>query len=324
MSLYNKYRPHNFAQLSHNLPPDFVQGKTKHHAYLFFGSPGTGKTSTVRILMTNYCSKSDTQTIINGKHPDYFEINCAVNNGVDDIRSIISDIVNTMPVESEYKFICFDECHMITNQGQNALLKTIEEPPKHVKFFFCTTEVNKVIPAIRSRCTLVPFFKVKDKDIVKILERVCKEEKLEFSDNVLSLIASCSDGSARNSLNLLEQCSGFLNNIDFVATILGTSSQENFYSLTKFICNKDRVNSLKLLEKIFDNSTDPGSLMNKYADFIADKILTRVFNPNECEFDGKKLMILGNCITDILKDFKVLQNIKLISKIHVLKTIEKL
>jgi DNA polymerase-3 subunit gamma/tau len=325
MSLYNKYRPNTFENL---IQSKFNKGFTKdsltHHAYMFFGSPGTGKTSTSRLCMAEFLDDKEKNLAINGTHPDYIEVNCAVNNGVDDIRNIISDIINTMPVQSKYKFITFDECHMLTTQSQNALLKTVEEPPKHVKFFFCTTEVNKVLPAIRSRCQLVPFIKLNEKSLIKILENICKGENFSYNQECLKLISSCADGSARSAINLLEQCCSVLNDEDAVAQIVGTSSESNFFNLTKFICNKNKNQSLILLEEIFNNSIDPGSLMNKYADFIAEQILNRVSDPAKCEFEGKKLLIIADCVTEILKDFKILQNIKLISKINVLKAIEKM
>lgn len=322
MSLYNKYRPKSFQQLFTKYK--FDNSSFNHHAFLFFGPPGTGKTSCARLLMASYLKSSELEQVVNGKHPDYIEVNCAVNNGVDDIRLLISDTINTAPIASEYKFIVFDESHMLTPQAQNALLKVVEEPPKCVKFVFCTTEVNKVLPAIRSRCQIVPFFKLKDKQLLEILKNVCGQEKILFKDESLNLIVGCSDGSARNALNLLEQCSTCLSSESETAQILNTASIESFKQLTEYICDKNRLESLKMLEAIFENATDPNSVMNKYADYVADLIYTRISEPSKCSFDGKQLMTLASGVTDILKDFKILQNIKLISKLHVLKIMEKL
>jgi DNA polymerase-3 subunit gamma/tau len=327
MSLYNKYRPKNFSDLIQNCPNSFKTNGLNHHVFLFFGPPGTGKTSCTRLAMLSQfpdvCEK-DLETIISGRHPDYIEVNCAVNNGVDDIRALIADKINTLPINAQYKFIIFDEAHMLSNFSQNALLKTIEEPPKHVKFFFCTTEVNKILPAIRSRCQIIPFHKIKDQNLIQILQTVCKEENLDYEKESLDLIISCADGSARNALNLLGQCSLTLKDVNATALILGTSPEKDFYNLTKYICDKDRLNSLKLLDSIFENSIDPGSVMNKYADYIAHLIVTRITDSSKCEFEGKKLIAIGQCVTDILKDFKILQNLKLISKLFLLKTIEKI
>lgn len=326
MTLYNKYRPKTFDQL---IQSKFSKTLSKdgltHHAYLLFGHSGTGKTSAARLSMSEFCNnQNDINLCINGTHPDYKEINCAINNGVDDIKAIIADVVNTIPIHLKYKFIVFDEAHVLTTQSQNALLKTVEEPPSHIKFFFCTTEINKVIPAIRTRCQILPFFKLNEKSLLSILENVCSGEKLKFTQESLSLIISCADGSARSALNLIEQCATILEDSDSVAKILGTASQSSFKSLTKAFCSKKRVDTIQIMDDLFNNSSDPNSLMNKYADYIADLITTRICFPEKCEFDGKQLLLIGGCITDILKDFKILQNIKLISKIHVLKTIEKL
>lgn len=323
MTFYNKYRPKTFD----NLIQCKFDKSLSHHAYLFFGPPGTGKTSAARLCMAELQTNKSEEKIeacVTGKHPDYHEINCSVNNGVDDIRNLISDVVNTVPVESKFKFIILDESHMLTTQSQNALLKTVEEPPNHIKFIFCTTEINKVLPAIRSRCQIIPFFKLKDESLIKILTNICNGEKLEYNQEAIDLIVSCSDGSARASINLLEQCSSVLSDPIAVSNILGTSTNNNFHTLTDYICKKDRIKSIKLLDEIITNSVDPNSVLNKYADFIADQIVKRLTNPSDTVFSGKSLMLIGDGLNNILKDFKVCHNIKLIGKLYLLKIIEQI
>ena len=324
MSLYNKYRPKSFDQLMHGKHvTQLSKDSLTHHAYLFFGPSGTGKTSYARLCMAEFNSE-DINRCIDGTHPDYVEVNCAVQNGVDDIRSLISDTINISPVKSQYKFIVFDECQCLTANAMNALLKTIEEPPKHIKFFFCTTEINKVIPAIRTRCQLIPFFKLSVSNVYNILEYICAGEKLIYDTESLKLIASCAEGSGRSAINYLEQCIAVLNNPELVSNILGTASQKTFKNLTQLICDKKRIESLVLLDEMLNESMDVNNLMNKYADYLADLIIMRLKDSNSCEFEGKKLLVIASCVTDILKDFKILQNIKLISKLSILKAIEKL
>jgi DNA polymerase-3 subunit gamma/tau len=323
LSLYNKYRPKDFDHFVHSKFNVYLKKENlTHHAHLFFGPSGTGKTSAARLCMTNFSDKSDNETIISGTHPDYIEINCAVNNGVDDIRNIITDVIHVMPSQCKYKFVVFDECHMLTNQAMNALLKTIEEPPDHVKFIFCTTEINKVLPAIRSRCQIIPFTKINESDLIKIIETVCDGEKYKYDLENLKLIASFSEGSARAAINYIEQCNSLLNDTNGLSKLLGTASVQDFYKLTSLICEKHRVDALILLDEIIANSIDPSSVMNKYADYIADQIVLRLSQPKQVDFSGKHLMIIADGITNILKDFKILQNIKLISKLHILKIIE--
>lgn len=320
MSLYNKYRPNTFNDLKHKAFGEHF--KLSHHAYLFFGPPGTGKTSAVRLCMASENSNQNTE-VIAGKHPDYFEINCAVNNGVDAVREIISHDIYTPAIKSKQKFICFDETHMLTPQAQNALLKIVEEPPNHVKFFFCTTEVQKVLPAIRSRCQIVPFLKLSNNDLESILINVCNGENIKYDPKSIQSIISFADGSARTAINLLEQCLAIIDDHTQVNNALGTANEETFISLTESFMSKDRVKLINSLEEIINNSIDPNSVFNKYADFIADLIILRLNNPSDCKYDGKALLLIAEALTNILKDFKILQNIKLIAKIHFLKAIER-
>lgn len=323
MSLYNKHRPSDFKNLIQGSQIDQLRGALKHHAYLFFGPAGTGKTSAARLCMSKYVDPKDVSMCINGKHPDYVEVNCAVNNGVDDARNLVTDVVNTMPIKAEFKFIVLDETHMLTTASQNALLKTLEEPPKHVKFFLCTTEINKVLPTIRSRCQIVPFLKLNESSLYQILENICVEEKFNFDQDSLKLIAKYSSGSARQAINILEQCSESLHNTSLVAGILGTADENIFFELTSHLVNRDMRNSLILFDSMIESVNDPYVVVNHYGDYIAEQIVKRTAS-KEVPFTGNQLYVVAQAVIDILKDFKQLQNIKLISKQHLLKAISKM
>ena len=166
---------------------------------------------------------------------------------------------------------------------------------------------------------------------MKVLTRVCTGQALNYSKESLNMIASSSNGSARTAINLLEQCSGSLSggkcilmDTEAVGQILGTASVSDFHMLTTLICEKKRSDSVSLLQSLLTKSSDPNNLINKYADYVAELIILRIQSAANCEFEGKKLMVIADCVTEILKDFKTLQNIKLISIMHMLKAIDKI
>ena len=221
MVLYRKYRPQTLSDLigqdvvKKTLLDAFATNKLSH-AYLFVGPRGTGKTSTARILAkminckekTPPCNKCDTCiSITDGSNLDLIEIDAASNRGIDDVRSLRENI-RLSPSGQGKKIYIIDEVHMLTTEAFNALLKTLEEPPEHAIFILATTEVNKIPTTIISRVTRVDFKRALPADIIKSLQLVAKEERLEIEAGALNLLAKKADGSFRDGVKLLDQLSG--------------------------------------------------------------------------------------------------------------------
>ena len=280
LALYRKYRPTSFDEVFGQdnivkiIQNAVVSGRVSH-AYLFSGPRGTGKTTTAKILARmvncesldngNPCGKCSNCLNFSGSG-DVVEIDAASNNGVDEIRNL-REKVNLVPSQSKYKIYIIDEVHMLTTQAFNALLKTLEEPPKHVIFILATTEPNKIPLTISSRCQKFQFNRVDDSDIVKRLKQISDIEKINISDDALYEIARVSDGGMRDSINLLDQlCSYDLNNItiDDVYNVYGTISYTDIAELLSNVkdnngnyvvsyiekINKDGINLSKFIEEL--------------------------------------------------------------------------
>ena len=253
-ALYRKYRPQTFDEvvgqkhIIQTLKNAIVQDRIAH-AYLFCGPRGTGKTSIAKIFakMLNCEDKEhapcgeclNCQMVQNGSHPDIIEIDAASNNGVDEVRNLI-DRVKYAPMQGTYKVYIIDEVHMMTTGAFNALLKTIEEPPAHVVFILATTEPNKVIPTIISRCQRFDFNKVSLQDLIVRLQIVCRSEKIDIDEEAIRLIAQLSDGGMRDALSILDQCTAFCTSnisVDDVRQIYGVMTTDElgtlFYDLYK-------------------------------------------------------------------------------------------
>ncbi|WP_338972279.1 DNA polymerase III subunit gamma/tau [Spiroplasma endosymbiont of Panorpa germanica] len=219
-SLYRIYRPSNFEQVAghENLKKiltNEIKSKTFPHALMFSGQRGTGKTSVAKIFAKTIncqnlesfepCNNCDSCILANkNSHPDIFEIDAASNNGVDEIRNIKSN-VSTLPTITQFKVYIIDEVHMLTNSAFNALLKTLEEPPKHIIFILATTELNKIPATIISRCQGFSFQKISKIAMKKKLQEISLNENIKVDEEVLDEIFYLSDGSLRDALNSLEQ-----------------------------------------------------------------------------------------------------------------------
>ena len=272
--LARKYRPQTFAEVigqDHitQLLKRSIESKRIAHAFLFCGPRGIGKTSCARILAKSLnCQEGPTLTpcgkcvacreITSSNSFDVIEIDGASNRGIDEIRTLREN-VKFAPAYGHYKIYIVDEVHMLTSEAFNALLKTLEEPPEHVKFIFATTESNKVPSTILSRCQRFDFKRIPVDAITLALKGICAKEKLKIDDAALFAIAKAAQGSMRDALSILDQLSALgSDGIDAkdVFSMLGMVEIELLFQLTDALVDKNCVSALKVFNEIIERGKD--------------------------------------------------------------------
>lgn len=307
-ALYRKYRPTNFDEvvgqthIIQTLKNAIVQNRIAH-AYLFCGPRGTGKTSIAKIFAkTLNCTNSqdapcgvceNCKMAANGSHPDIIEIDAASNNGVDEVRNLI-DKVKYAPMQGKYKIYIIDEVHMMTSGAFNALLKTIEEPPTHVIFIFATTEPNKVLPTIISRCQRFDFNKVSMHGIKYRLSVVCKNEGIEIDENGLTLIAQLADGGMRDALSILDQCVAYCSShidVNDIRKIYGVVTSEDIGKLFYSVYKKDVDSFVKDIQKYSDMGMDIKRLTADFIHMLKDSLILDYSENSTLVSDMNKDMI---------------------------------
>ena len=277
--LARKYRPQKFDELIGQevlvtTLSNAIKNNRLHHAYILTGIRGVGKTTTARIIAkTLNCENADAaksakacgecencRLITGSKHQDVIEIDAASRTGVDDIREIIDSIAYA-PVSSRHKIYIIDEVHMLSNNAFNALLKTLEEPPAHVKFIFATTEIRKVPVTILSRCQRFDLRRLDEKEIALHLKNILVKENFEAEELGLTLIAKVSEGSVRDSLSLLDQALANNNHqkflsADLIEKMLGLNDKTKILELFSALLRGDFSESSQIFNEFYSRSSD--------------------------------------------------------------------
>ena len=277
ISSASEYRPKEFSDmigqdaivktLSNAIKNDNIP-----QALLFCGPRGVGKTSCARIL-----AKTINNLEENFEY-NIFELDAASNNSVEDIRSI-TDQIRIPPQIGKYKVYIIDEVHMLSNAAFNAFLKSLEEPPKHVVFILATTEKNKIIPTILSRCQIYDFKKVDVVDITELLKNICTDKKIKFDENSLSLIAEKSDGSIRDSLSMFDRLVSFTDSnltMDEVTANLNVLDYETYFELSNLIISKDIPGILTKYNDIFIRGFDDVNLLNGLSRHLREILISKL------------------------------------------------
>jgi len=292
--LARKWRPQEFDEvigqehIIKTLKNSIASGRLSH-AFLFAGPRGVGKTSTARILAKSLnCQKGPTikpcqncvacREITEGRSLDVIEIDGASNTGIDNIRELREN-VKFSPVVGRFKIYIIDEVHMLSDAAFNALLKTLEEPPAHVKFIFATTQPHKIIPTILSRCQRFDFRRISNLKIVEKLDKILKDEKLNIDKRVLFAIAKAADGSIRDAESILDQLISFSKDkleVSDVVSVLGIFQQESLFELTEYAIKKDSLSALKLLDRLINEGKDMGQFIPNLLEHFRNILVAKV------------------------------------------------
>lgn len=307
---YLKYRPKTISELDNTKVKDQIKkildSKTLPHAYLFIGQKGTGKTSTARIFAKslnclekksiepcNHCKNC--QTIDSSSFSDVIELDAASNRGIEEVKNLIRE-TSFLPMTGKYRVFIIDEAHMITNDGFNVLLKTLEEPPTSAIFILATTNLEKIPKTIQSRCVKVNFGKGLKKDIISMLKKIADKEKFHFDDDFYSLIAHHSDNSFRDAAKILQEVAiQKIKTIPELETFLGIRGKND---LLEIIEKKDSKKTFVWIEEFAKNG---GNFKNLIEDILEKLRLYLLYKKGVNVEDIKSTVLTVSEISQLIK-----------------------
>ena len=293
-ALYRKFRPLKFSEIvgqehiTQTLKNQIMAGRVGH-AYLFNGGRGTGKTSAAKVLARAInclnpqegepCNECEIcKAALEGSLTDVVEMDAASNNSVEDIRSIREE-VNFLPTVAKYRVYIIDEVHMLSTGAFNALLKTLEEPPAHVKFILATTEPQKLPATILSRCQRFDFKKIPDSDIERRLKYICEESKIDITDEALKLIAVLSEGAMRDALSILERCvQDGSDKIDEgkIKELVGIPKLALISKIVKSVFEYDVNGAIEAVNQVINEGKDLNNVLWEIIKYVKDILVYKV------------------------------------------------
>ena len=292
LALYRKYRPRTFDDVVSQEPitttlKNQIKNGSTGHAYLFTGSRGTGKTTCAKILSMavnclnpkdgNPCLECERcREILDGSATDIVEMDAASNNGVDDVRQL-RDEVNYTPVSCKYRVYIIDEVHMLSPAAFNALLKTLEEPPPHVKFILATTELQKVPATIVSRCQRFEFRRIDIAESAKRLFFTAQSEGITLDSDAAELISRLSDGGMRDALSILDRCASADKHVtsEIVRRCAGVAETSHLTAFARMIAEHDAAGCIRLLSELYKRSKDPALIIDDLSERFRDLMICK-------------------------------------------------
>lgn len=351
-SLYRRYRPRTFEDVvGQDGIAEVLKNQIKNgnvgHAYLFTGIRGTGKTSIAKILAqaincenrdeASPCNKCKScLSILSGNNPDVTEIDAASNNGVDDIR-LIKDEISFLPTTSKYRIYIIDEVHMLSTGASNALLKTLEEPPEHVKFILATTEPQKLPATVLSRCQRFEFTRIDKEIIYNRLKKISSENNIDITDDALKLVSILAKGSMRDGISILESISNSSEKIDAnkVRNIVGLPNTKEMTKIFENMIKGNTKETLYLVNNIFKDGKEPQNFMTELlrvinACYLNDENILIEFSSEDKEklskyakLDKIELYKIIKNMIEIIQEMKYIEDQKILIISSIINICEK-